>query len=211
METKCAFKSLVEEVKSAGHTNLWIGNILNDVKVLDSSIKSICFSYCLSQANWPAEKLACEGKNHTNVIYWLEESPSCIRASVAGVPYAKFLAFSAPNPKIWASWSVPYAKNFGTPLQYIWDGTDNNCKIKYYYFITFFSLLFHIYLSPSSFSVTLRLYLISSLSVTLYLFPLLPVQESWSRSLSSPHRWSCRLILQPSPPTFRSLLIGLWV
>ena len=78
VETKCAFKSLVEEVKSAGHTNLWISHILNDVKVLDSSIRSICFSYYLSQANRPAEKLACDRKNHIDVIYWLEESLPCI-------------------------------------------------------------------------------------------------------------------------------------
>ena len=72
-----------------------------------------------------------------------------------------------------------------------------------------------------------------SLSITLYLFPLLPAQESCSRSLSSPHRWSrqslplillphspqlatscsnpCHRHPQPSPPTFKSLLIRLWV
>ena len=54
----------------------------------------------------------------------------------------------------------------------------NNGKMGYYYFIAFFSLLFHRYLSLR------QLYLISSLSVTLYLFPLLPAQESCSRSLS---------------------------
>lgn len=43
-----------------------------------SGFRSICFSNCLSQANRPAEELACEGKNHTDVIDWLEESPPCI-------------------------------------------------------------------------------------------------------------------------------------
>ena len=54
----------------------------------------------------------------------------------------------------------------------------NNGKMGYYYIIAFFSLLFHKYLSLC------QLYLISSLSVTLYLFLLLPAQESCSRSLS---------------------------
>ena len=89
----------------------------------------------------------------------------------------------------------------------------NNGKMGYYYFIAFFSLLFRRYLSLR------QLYLISYLSVTPYLFPLLPAQESFSRSLSrklppispphfpvlaadltSPRRWSHRLILHNSPP-----------
>ena len=76
-------------------------------------------------------------------------------------------------------------------------------------FFVFFSLLFHRYLSLR------RLSLISSLSVTLYLFPLLSAQESCSRSLSrkllpispphfpvltSPRCWSRHLILHNSPP-----------
>ena len=117
-------------------------------------------------------------------------------------------------PNIWHIWHTKH-KNFircfkskklchiATVLSQIWDGTDNSGKMGYYYFIAFFSLLFHRYLSLR------RLYLISSLSVTLYLFPLLLAQESCLRSLSrkisslspphlpiltanlaSPHRWS---------------------
>ena len=93
---------------------------------------------------------------------------------------------------------------------------DNNCKIKYYYFIAFFSLFFHRYLSLH------RLYLISSLSITLYLFPLLLAQESCSRSLSIPrrnlapsfsttHRRSRRLMLQPSSPTSTALTTDLQI
>ena len=89
---------------------------------------------------------------------------------------------------------------------------DNNCKIKYYYFIAFFSLFFHRYLSLC------RLYLISSLSISLYLFPLLLAQESCSRSLSIPHRnlapsfsTTRHLMLQPSPLTSTTLTADLQI
>ena len=36
VEVKCEFKSLVDEVKSAGPTNLSIDHILNDVRLLGS-------------------------------------------------------------------------------------------------------------------------------------------------------------------------------
>ena len=103
----------------------------------------------------------------------------------------------------------------------LWDGTDNNCKNKYYYFITFFSLLFHRYLSLSlsdSISFLLSLSLsISSLSsllkkvtqdhslVLAVISP--PISPVLAASFYSPHRRHP----QPSLPTFRSLLIGLWV
>ena len=99
----------------------------------------------------------------------------------------------------------------------IWDGTDNNCKIKHYYFVAFFSLLFHRYLSLSlsdSISFLLSLSLsISSLSsllkkvaqdhflvlatISLPHFPVL------TADLANPRRWSHCLILH------NSLLISL--
>ena len=36
IEIECEFNSLVDEVKSAGPTNLSIGHILNDVRLLGS-------------------------------------------------------------------------------------------------------------------------------------------------------------------------------
>ena len=80
-------------------------------------------------------------------------------------------------------------KNYATLLQYhrkyetVWITIAKSNII----FIAFFSLLFHRYLSLH------RLYLISFLSVTLYLFHLVLAQESCSRSLSSPCRQSCHL------------------
>ena len=112
----------------------------------------------------------------------------------------------------------------------IWDGTDNNCKIKYYYFIAFFSLLFHRYLSlhllslslSDSISFLLSLSLsISSLSsllkkvvqdhspiLTTISLPHFPVLAA---DLASPCRWSRRLILQPSPPTSTTLIANLQI
>ena len=92
-----------------------------------------------------------------------------------------------------------------------WARATNYWAPQLFYYI-FLSPLPQISLSPSSLFVTLRLYLISSLSITLYLFPLLLAQESCSRSLSRPrcdlaalffttcHQSHC-LILQPSPST----------
>ena len=76
--------------------------------------------------------------------------------------------------------NVPNLKDYVTLLQY---------RLKYETVRTTMAkwdiiILLHLSLS-SSIDISLRqLYLISSLSVTLYLFPLLPAQESCSRSLS---------------------------
>ena len=125
-------------------------------------------------------------------------------------------------PNIWHIWhtkhknrallDVPNLKNYATLLQY---------RLKYKTVRTAMAkwdiiILLHFSLS-SSIDISLRqLYLISSLSVTLYLFPLLLAQESCSRSLSSPRHdlaasYSSprRPHPQPSPLTFRYLLRGL--
>ena len=80
-------------------------------------------------------------------------------------------------------------------------------------------LLYFSLSSSTDISLSIDSYLLSSLFVTLYLFPLLPAQESYSRSLlrklppispphfpvlvadlASPRRWSRHLILHNSPP-----------
>ena len=102
-------------------------------------------------------------------------------AALSNVPNAKYLAHLAHQIQkqgfIRCSKSQKLCHIATIPSQ-IWDSTDNNGKMGYYYFIAFFSLVFHIYLSLRWLS------LISSLSITLYLFPLLLAQESCSRSLA---------------------------
>ena len=117
-------------------------------------------------------------------------------AALLNVPNAKYLAHQTQKQGfIRCSKSQKLCHITTVPSQ-IWDSTDNNGKMGYYYFIAFFSLLFHRYLS-------LRwLYLISSLSITFYLFPLLPAQESCSRSL-------LRKLPPISPPHFPILTVGL--
>ena len=132
---------------------------------------------------------------------------------MVNVPNAKYLAHLPHQTQkrsfIRCSKSKKLCHIATVPSQILWDNMDNNGKMGYYYFIVFFSLLFHRYLSLR------RLSLISSLSVTPYLFPLLSAQESCSRSLlrklppiSSPHFpvltsprcWSRHLILHNSSP-----------
>ena len=93
-------------------------------------------------------------------------------------------------PNIWHIWhtkhknrvllDVPNLKNYATLLQY---------HLKYEMVRTTMAkwdtiILLRFSLSSSIYISLRQLYLISSLSVTLYLFPLLPAQESCSRSLS---------------------------
>ena len=93
----------------------------------------------------------------------------------------------------------------------IWDGTDNNCKNKYYYFITFFSLLFHKYLSlrllSLSFSNSISFLLSLSLSISSLSSLLKKVAQDHSLvlavDLSSPRHRSLQSLLLISPPISR--------
>ena len=125
-------------------------------------------------------------------------------------------------PNIWHIWHTKHKnealldvlnlKNYATLLQY---------HLKYETIRTTIAksniiILLHFSLSSSTDIYHSIDSLISSLFVTLYLFSLLPTQESCSRSLSSPRHdlaasYSSprRPHPQPSPLTFRYLLRGL--
>ena len=93
-------------------------------------------------------------------------------------------------------------------LSQVWDGTDNNGKMEYYYFIAFFSLLFHRYLSPSTLSYFFSLCHSLSLpsppcSRKLLKITLKKVATDLAASLSSPCHRSCQsspLISSPHSP-----------
>ena len=65
----------------------------------------------------------------------------------------KYLAFDTSNTKIWASWGVSNAKNFGTPLQYRLKYETVQTTIAKIYII----ILFTFSLSSSQISRSLRL------------------------------------------------------
>ena len=111
--------------------------------------------------------------------------------------------------------NVPNLKNYATLLQYCLKYETVRTTVAKWDII----ILLHFSLSSSTdISLSIDSYLLSSLSVTLYLFPLLPAHESYSRSLlrklppispphfpvlvadlASPRRWSRHLILHNSP------------
>ena len=170
-----------------------------------------------------------------------------IRASVAGVPNAKFGIWPTKHQKqsIMRCFKSQKICHTTTVLSQIWDGMDNNCKNKYYYFITFFSLLFHKYLSLRLLSLSLSNSISFLLSLSLSILSLSSLLKKVAQDhspvlavdLSSPRHWSRQSLLlispprspqlaadlaasfsnprhqhpQPSPPTFKSLLIELWV
>ena len=82
VEVECEFKSAIDEVKSAGPTNLSISHILNDVRlgsfyfifwwvdylVVRSSISNIFFSCGFPWTNGPTEKIAFEAKNWLGLL-----------------------------------------------------------------------------------------------------------------------------------------------
>ena len=140
------------------------------------------------------------------------------QASVLGVPYVKFLAFGTPNPKIWASWGVLYAKKFGTPLQYhlkyetVWTTMVKLNIIILLHFSLSLCLL-SLSLSISSLSSLLKkvaqdhspILIAISLPILLPHFPVLAVD------LTSPHCWFHRLILRPPLPTSTALTTDLQI
>ena len=112
----------------------------------------------------------------------------------------------------------------------IWDGMDNNCKNKYYYFITFFSLLYHRYLSLRLLSLSLSDSISFLLSLSLSFSSLSSLLKKVAQdhspvldAISPPYSLQLATDLtasfsnprhrhpQLSPPIFRSLLIKLWV
>ena len=110
----------------------------------------------------------CRGLFNIKSMWWyLSDLGWCarwgLRASIAGVPYAKFLAFGTPNPKIWASWGVSNTKNFGTPLQYHLKYEPVQTTIEKIYILFY---LLYLSLSLSQISLSLRL-LISVFSIPL--------------------------------------------
>ena len=151
------------------------------------------------------------------LMCWLSVFWALLRAFRSGVSNVKYLAYDTPNTNIHASWNVPNLKFFFTTCYSAVPLMKPHCSMLQN-FLPFFYLR--------------RVSYFFSFFVTLYLFPLLPAQESYSRSLSylpevtlsstalaanlaasfsTIRRRSCHLILQPSPPTSTAFTANLQI